>query len=35
MAFGAPNKQPDNAPRVISIKLSDNYYEELQRQWKK
>ncbi len=32
MAFGAPNKKPENAPRVISLKLSDNFYEEFQRQ---
>ena len=32
MAFGAPNKQHENAPRVISIKLSDDYYGELQQQ---
>ncbi len=32
MAFGAPNKQHENAPRVISIKLGANFNEEFQRQ---
>ncbi|MBI1256066.1 MAG: hypothetical protein GC204_01220 [Chloroflexi bacterium] len=32
MAFGAPNKNPKNSPRVISIEVGKKFYEELQRQ---
>jgi hypothetical protein len=32
MAFGAPDKNPENSPRIISIEVGDKFYEELQRQ---
>ena len=32
MVIGAPNKNPENPPRVISIQVGDKFYEELQRQ---
>ncbi len=32
MAFGAPNKNSDNSPRIISIKVGDKFYEGLQGQ---